>query len=373
MNQRLITLLVAIPLILLLFHFLSDGAVFNPANFVNLFKYVSVVGLLSIGMTLVIVNGHIDLSVGSGLGLLGAYGAYFLTNQQLPLPVVFVIGICLALTMGLIHGICVVYLKVPSFIVTLSGLMAYMGLKHLIANPVIPILNETYLYIGQGYLPKTLALVIACYIPLQILMSGLLKIRRQKSKQIPADAPLGLVARFFLVGILSLGITLVCNQDRGIPFCAMLMVVLAAIYSFLANKTRFGRQLYAVGSNPEAAYYAGVNTSKITILVFMLMAIMVLAAGTVATTQLMAGAPDIGDYQELYAIAACVLGGASLKGGTGSIWMSLLGAVLMASILNGMEQVGIASPVQKLILGLILTTAVALDKWALHKKSGVAA
>jgi D-xylose transport system permease protein len=136
---------------------------------------------------------------------------------------------------------------------------------------------------------------------------------------------------------------------------------------FVASKTRAGRYAFALGSNAEAARYAGLPVRGIPVFVFALMGLMAWLAGTVATSQLMAGAADVGDQQELYAIAACVLGGTSLRGGTGNVWMSILGALLMASILNGMEQVGIASTIQKIILGAMLVTAVAADQWANRK------
>ncbi|HLU70334.1 MAG TPA: ABC transporter permease, partial [Fibrobacteria bacterium] len=136
----------------------------------------------------------------------------------------------------------------------------------------------------------------------------------------------------------------------------------------LAQKTRAGRYAFALGSNAEAARYAGLPVRGIVVFVFALMGLMSWLAGLVATSQLMAGAADIGDQQELYAIAACVLGGTSLRGGSGNVWMSILGALLMASILNGMEQMGIASTIQKIILGVILVTAVAADQWTRRKE-----
>ena len=148
----------------------------------------------------------------------------------------------------------------------------------------------------------------------------------------------------------------------GIPICVLVLGLSAILCHFLATRTKQGRYVFALGSNREAARYAGIPVRGITVFAFALMGLMAFLAGITATSQLMAGAADIGDYQEMYAIAACVLGGASLRGGTGNVWMSLLGAVLMASILNGMEQMGIASTVQKVILGLILTMAVAVDQ-----------
>jgi ABC-type xylose transport system permease subunit len=166
------------------------------------------------------------------------------------------------------------------------------------------------------------------------------------------------------VSLLLAVLTWFALQDRGVPLSVLALAAAGALCHFIAVRTRAGRYVFALGSNPEAARYAGIPVAGTTIFAFALMGLMAWAAGLVATSQLMAGAADIGDQQELYAIAACVLGGTSLRGGNGSVWMSVLGAVLMASILNGMEQMGVASTVQKVILGVILTGAVASDAWS---------
>ncbi len=298
--KRALVLLIAIPLIWVLFNILSHGAILTTGNMVNLFKYMSVTGILATGMTLVIGAGYIDLSVGSLLGFLGAVNAWLLMTGW-PLWTTLLVGILLAILLGSLHGFIVAWLRVPAFIATLSGLLAYTGLKQYLANPVIPIRNETLLRLGQG-------------------------------------------------------------NVYGIPICVLVLGLSAILCHFLATRTKQGRYVFALGSNREAARYAGIPVRGITVFAFALMGLMAFLAGITATSQLMAGAADIGDYQEMYAIAACVLGGASLRGGTGNVWMSLLGAVLMASILNGMEQMGIASTVQKVILGLILTMAVAVDQ-----------
>ena len=306
--KRALVLLIAIPLIWVLFHFLSGGAVLSTGNMVNLFKYMTVTGMLAAGMTVVIGAGYIDLSVGSLLGFLGAVTAWLLQSGW-GLWAALLAGATLAIALGCLHGFLVAWLRVPAFIATLSGLLAYMGLKQYLANPVIPIRDTTLLSLGQGYV-------------------------------------------------------------AGIPICVLALLIAATLCHFLATRTRPGRHAFALGSNREAARYAGIPIRGITVFAFALRGWMAFLAGLTATSQLMAGAADVGDYQEMYAIAACVLGGTSLRGGTGNVWMSLLGAVLMASILNGMEQMGVTSTVQKVILGLILTGAVAVDQAVGKGKNG---
>ncbi len=360
--KRTLVLVLTIPAIWLLFHFLSGGAVLTSGNMVNLFKYLTVVGILSTGMTFVMAAGHIDLSVGSGLGLLGAMNALLIYKFHWSLALALVAGLCLAVLMGLLHGSLVAYLKVPAFIVTLSGLMAYMGLKQYLANPVIPIQNTGLLLIGQGYLTPWQAYLF-CGVLVAALGYLTWKGIRNRLKHGTKPSPVWRTwGGWAGICLMALAFTLVCNQDRGVPLCVLNMVVAATLYHVLAVRTRFGRHVFAMGSNREAAQYSGISIPLHTVGVFVLLAIMTWLAGLVATSQLMAAAADIGDYQEMYAIAACVIGGTSLRGGTGNVWMSLLGALLMASILNGMEQVGIPSTMQKVILGVILTASVALDQ-----------
>jgi D-xylose transport system permease protein len=355
--KRALVLLAAIPLVWILFHLLSGGAVLTAGNMVNLFKYVSVVGILAAGMTLVIGAGHIDLSVGSLLGFLGAAGAWLLA-KDIPLPLALLAGAALGVALGMLHGALTAFFRVPSFIVTLGGLLAYMGLKQYIANPVIPIRDPGLMALGQGYLQGASAWLFVATLVVILLALSVRNGMRKGWKGMAGPA---------LASVAMLGMTFVAEQDRGLPYSVLALGFAGLLCGFIATRTRAGRHAFALGSNAEAARYAGLPVRGIAVFVFALMGLMAWLAGTVATSQLMAGAADVGDQQELYAIAACVLGGTSLRGGSGNVWMSLLGALLMASILNGMEQVGIASTVQKIILGAILVAAVAADQWANRK------
>ena len=263
---RSVILIVIIPLIWIIFHFLSNGSVLTPGNLVNLFKYVSVVAMLSIGMTYVIASGQIDLSVGSGLGMLGVITAYFLHTFNWPLALAVLMGLGTALIAWAILGILVAYLKVPAFIVTLSGLMAFMGIKQMLANPVIPIFNETWLKLGQGHLSP-----ISSYLALILILMAWLGIRFLPIAPIQSIFPKqGSPLLPILVFLLLLGLVLICNADRGVPISVLVLLLTATIYDFIGHKTVFGRHLYAVGSNMNAARYAGIKLEKILVSVFIL-------------------------------------------------------------------------------------------------------
>jgi D-xylose transport system permease protein len=369
--KRTFAILVTIPFIWILFHLLSGGAVLTAGNMVNLFKYLTVVGILSAGMTFVMGAGHIDLSVGSGLGLLGALNALLLDRLHWPLALSLGASAALAVAMGLLHGALVAGPRIPAFIVTLSGLMAYMGLKQYIANPVIPIRDRAFLELGQGYLPAWQGYACAGLAAIGLGISLWLRRAARERHGLAQGKAWRAAAGWALPSAGCFAFAAVCNADRGVPVCVLAMALAAWGCHFLAVRTRFGRHAFAIGSNPEAARYSGISLTRSTLGVFVLMGLLTWLAGLTATSQLMAGAADIGDYQELYAIAACVIGGTSLRGGTGNVWMSLLGALLMASILNGMEQVGIPSTMQKVILGVILSASVALDQ-VLGRRSGPA-
>ncbi len=352
----------------IVFDLLSGGFILRAENLANLFRQATVVAILGTGMTLVIVSGNIDLSVGSALGMFGAILAALVTQIGMNplLAVTLVLGI--GVLVGALHGAVVHYLKVPSFVVTLGGLIAYRGVTQYVARQSIPIRIGWIKGIAQDYLPHWLSLAVT-FVVILALTIGLLRRQSAHAEAGLTVAPLwvGFVELSMICALIAL-LTFVMIMGRGFPVQAMMFLVVALIMSFVARSTRFGHYVYAIGGNRTAAHYSGISLARNTIGVFAVMGFLSALAGIITVAELSSAAPDIGDLKELEAIAACVIGGTSLMGGSGSISMSIFGALIMTSIKNGMSMMGLGSQLQKVILGSLLVIAVALDQWSRREK-----
>ncbi len=379
-NLKTYTMIFALLFIWLLFGFLTDWIFFSPRNLSNLFRQMTIISFLSIGMVLVIVTGNIDLSVGSATGLVSAVAAYL---QAIILPDILikllphlgeaklgvistVITVIIALGVGLLIGIwqgsLIAYLGIPAFIVTLGGMLIFRGgvLGITQGKTIVPI-EDSMRLIAQGYIPKDIGLILAI-ITIVIIFFYTLRSRKLKKVYGFEIGPLTndiLKASFF--SILVLGYVLIMNSYRGIQNPVLLMAVIALIFSYIARNTRFGRYVYAIGGNQEATRLSGVNIKKNVFSVFILMGLLSGVAGIVLTAYVAAGTIGGGTNYELSAIAACVIGGTSLMGGEGTIVGALVGALIMASLENGMSVMNMDIFWQYIIKGLVLIFAVYVD------------
>ena len=344
---RALTLLGALLLIWIIFTATTGGTFVTPRNLSLLLRQMSCTSILAIGMVLVIVCAEIDLSVGAMTGFLGALSAILFVNHSWPLWSVFLTTICAGALLGHLQGHIVTWFKMPSFIVTLGGMLIYQGSLLGLTGGVAISPTPDYLFVGQAFLPKPLGWVLAGILVLILCYQGF-KARSNRWKSL-------------LLSALALGVTGVLSAYDGVPVPVLIMLVLAAIFSIVASQTPFGRHLYAIGGNREAAFYSGINIQRHLILVFTLMGALCGVAGIVLTARVGAATSDAGRMMELDAIAATVIGGTSLMGGRGTVWGALLGALMMASIDNGMSLMNTESFWQPIIKGSILITAVALD------------
>ena len=367
-NKRVLFMILLIIGIWFNFNWLSGGYILKAENLTNLFSQVAVVAILASAMTLILVHGKIDLSVGSMLGMFGALMATMATdlawNSYLSVGIILLLGFAV----GCFHGALVHYFKMPAFVVTLGGLMAYRGVTQYLARKSIPVTTPWIKAIVQKSLPDwasygLLALIIVCF------FYFMFRKRVSHSRNGLSNFPLWIdIIKTTVLSATIASLFIIMISAGGVPLRVVIMLAVALTVSIIARFTRFGRYVYAIGGNEQAAHYSGVSIAWNTILLFGLMGFIASIAGVVQVAELYSAAPDIGDLKELECIAACVIGGTSVAGGSGVIGMSVLGALIMASIKNGMSMMGIVAQMQKVILGSLLVLAVALDQWSRRAK-----
>ena len=356
-------------LILVIFNALSGGYILRAENFANLIRQVTVVAILSVGMTMVIVLGHIDLSVGSALGMFGAITAALIDQANMDPVLAVTIIIVAGFLVGCLHGVLVYYLNIPAFVVTLGGLIAYRGVTQYVARQSIPVRTEWIKAIAQNFTPDYLSYFILALVIIVPVILTFMNRASIKNAQLPVKTPLWTeIVKLAVISLIAVVVIVPLIKGEGIPIQAVVLLIAAVVVGFISRNTPFGHYVYAIGGNSQAARYSGVSISRNTVLVFGLMTMLSAICGIITISELSAAAPDIGDLKELEAIAACVIGGASLAGGSGAIGMSILGALIMASIKNGMSMMGVVAQTQKIVLGTVLVFAVALDQWSRRGK-----
>lgn len=378
LDTRLLGMVVALIVIWVGFNVMTGGTFLTARNLWNLAVQTSVVGILATGMVFVIVMRHIDLSVGSLLGFLGMVMAVM---QAEVLPVgtdwnwlaTLGVGLAVGALVGAFQGYWIAYQGIPAFIVTLAGLLIFRGGAWLLTQgrTVAP-LDPNFQLLGGGLNGSIGA--FWSWVLAAVAIAGLIffVVRGRTRRHNLSFAVKPLWADLLTVGVISaliIGFVMVMNAytlprtdiPRGIPVPVLILIGITLIMTFIARFTRFGRYIYAIGGSPEAAKLAGIDTRRITLMVFIIMGILSTVAGAVAAARLNAGANATGTLTELYVIAAAVIGGTSLAGGAGTIIGAILGAVIMQSLQSGMVLIGVTSAMQQVVIGLVLIAAVWFD------------
>jgi len=409
-DLRLFGMLVALAAILLTFQILSGGKFFQPTNMITLAVQASGVAVIATGMVLVIVSRNIDLSVGSLVGLIAMTYALLMTDWM---PNILGIGadfpfrwaIALALGMGLgavvgaAQGFVIAYIGVPSFIVTLGGLLSIRGLVwYLSSGAAVSGLDPNFQLIGggaQGSIggPLTWALgLVGCVAIVALLINGRRQRRRYGFPLRPmwAEVLLGVVGCIAVLGVAAfananlwpqgLANRIAVEQNlgptpqggwqipTGFPFPIILLIVVTLVMTWIATRRRFGRYVYAYGGNPDAAELAGINTRWTILKTYVVMGVLCALAAAIASARLNGATLDVGQSYELYVIAAAVVGGTSFAGGIGTIPGAVLGAFVMQSLAYGLSFMGVNSPGQNVVAGIVLIVAVGLD--TLNRRRG---
>ncbi|EPN9100706.1 xylose ABC transporter permease XylH [Klebsiella pneumoniae] len=346
LNLQVFVMIAAIVVIMLFFTWVTDGAYLSARNISNLLRQTAITGILAVGMVFVIISAEIDLSVGSMMGLLGGAAAIFDVWLGWPLPLTILVTLVMGLLLGAWNGWWVAYRKVPSFIVTLAGMLAFRGILIGITNgttvsPTSPAMSQ----IGQSYLPDGIGFGIGVVgMAVFIVWQWRGRMRRQA-----------------ITAVIVLGAIWLLNDYRGVPTPVLILAALLLAGLFMATRTAFGRRIYAIGGNLEAARLSGINVERTKLAVFAINGLMVAIAGLILSSRLGAGSPSAGNIAELDAIAACVIGGTSLAGGIGSVAGAVMGAFIMSALDNGMSMMDVATFWQYIVKGAILLLAVWMD------------
>ncbi len=386
-DTHLLGMIVALLAIWLVFNFLTDNKFLTPRNLWNLAVQTSVVGIVATGMVFVIVMRHIDLSVGSVLGFTGMLMAVLQVNV-LPITapwnwlLTLLLGLLAGALIGVFQGYWIAYQKIPAFLVTLAGLLIFRGGAWLLTQGrTIAPLDKNFQLLGGG-LEGSIGAFWSWVVGIAAITGIVVIALRARAKRKQFGFPLKpLWAEILVTGsaiAAVIAFVLIMNAynrprttiPQGIPIPVLIMLGVAIFMTAIARLTKFGRYIYAMGGSPEAAQLAGINTKRMTMLVFVLIGMLSALAGAVASARLNSGVNSTGTLSELYVIAAAVIGGTSLAGGYGTVAGAILGAVFMQSLQSGMVLLNLTSALQQVIIGLVLVIAVWIDA-VYRRRSGI--
>ncbi|WP_102193281.1 multiple monosaccharide ABC transporter permease [Microbacterium aurantiacum] len=356
-----------------------NGATLTPNNLINVINQYSFILILAIGMVMVIIMGHIDLSVGSVAAFSGIIVAKAMADWNLSWPLAILLGLGVGALVGAWQGFWVAYVGVPAFIVTLAGMLFFRGANQFIGNSQSIPVPEEFVYIGAGYLPEV-ALPLNFNVPTMILaLVGVawvifweIRTRRIQKKMGSDRAPVWVSAtKVTLLSAVILGAGWLFATGRpgtSFPVSGLILLALVIIYSFVTRNTVFGRHIFAVGGNRQAARLSGVKDRWVDFFVMMNMSVLASLAGMIFVARSQASGPGDGNGWELDAIASVFIGGAAVAGGIGTVIGSIIGGLVMAFLNNGLQLLGQGADVVAMIKGLVLLLAVAIDVW--NKQQG---
>ncbi|WP_433385709.1 multiple monosaccharide ABC transporter permease [Micromonospora sp. KLBMP9576] len=369
-NLRQSGIYVALVVIVALFAILTDGVSLSPGNITNIVLQYSYILVLAIGMVILIIGGHIDLSVGSVVALTGAVSAVLVIQQGYPWWVGILAALAVGVAVGAWHGFWVAYAGIPAFIVTLAGMLLFRGLTlRVLDNISLSPFPAEYQLVAAGFLNGLLGgqgfdaftLLIGAVAVAGYAVSGFrTRVARIRYQQPVESFPL-FVARVAVVGAVIMYFAWQLAHARGLPIVLIVLAVLVLVYGLLTRRTVFGRQVYAIGGNLSAAALSGVKVRTVNFWMFVNMGLLAAVAGVIYSSRSNGAQPAAGNMFELDAIAAAFIGGAAVTGGVGTVVGAMVGGLIMAVMSNGMQLMGVDQSTQSVVKGLVLLVAVAFD------------
>jgi putative multiple sugar transport system permease protein len=370
-NIRDYGMYIALIIIMLTFSIMTGGLFMSSRNISNLLDATGYIAVLAVGMTLVIVIRHIDLSVGFAAGFLGAIAAILLTQAGVPVYLTIPIILVLGIVVGLFNGFLVAQMGIPSFVASLAGMLIFRGALLLVTEKTgtIIVKDQHFNAIGNGFIPSIakfnglnlLSLILGLLIILFYIYSEFSKRRNKLKYNFEVISKSMFAVKIVLISVIIAYITWILAGYNGFSWTLVIVLLVVAIYHILTTSTVLGRHIYAVGSNPDAANLSGINVKKITYIVFGSMGMLSALSGILFTARLQSATTTAGTLFELDAIAAAYVGGVSAAGGVGKVAGSLIGAIVMASLSNGMNLLGVGISYQYMIRGAVLAIAVIFD------------
>jgi D-xylose transport system permease protein len=338
----------------------------TAGNFVNLIVQTAPYAVIAMGVVFVLLLGEIDLSIGYVSGVAGVLTALLLTpdGNELPTLVAIIVALLAGLAIGVLQGLIITKIGVPSFVVTLAGLLGWSGVVLLLigSRGTVILQNDFVIGLANEFMPPGLSWLLAAACVALYAASQLISRRTRQRAGLATDPMAIVVARVAGLAVALAIVVAVANRDRGIPYAFIIVGALFVMWTFVLNRTRFGRHIYAVGGNAEAARRAGIDVDRIKIACFAICSLMAAVGGIMLASRLRSVDTNTGGGQVLlYSIAAAVIGGTSLFGGRGHVKSALLGALVMLSIDNGLGLLGLSSGVKFVVTGIVLLLAVTVD------------
>ena len=346
----------------------TSGTFLTPRNLSLLFRQMSTIAIIAVGMVLVIVAGYIDLSVGSIVAFCGAVSAIMQSKMGMNTIPSIIVPIIVGVIFTGWNGYWSAYRKVPPFIVTLSTMLIFRALTLIITNSqTISSMNPDFRFIGEGYISPAIGYIIGM-LGITVYIFFELKGRRDRIvKGIPVQSHLRFVFKLAGIPAIILAFVIIMNLYEGIPIPVIILIATTLVIAFMAQKTRFGRRLYAIGGNPEAAKLSGINVRLEALKIYFVLGALSAMSGLILTARLDAATTNAGNSFEFSAISAAIIGGTSFMGGEGTVFGALIGSLIMASLSNGMSILNVPSSYQGILTGVVLLAAVWFDMAARNK------
>ncbi|AMP00975.1 branched-chain amino acid transport system / permease component family protein [Collimonas arenae] len=375
-NMREYGMLMSLIAIMAFFQYMTDGTLMQPLNLTNLVLQNSYIVIMALGMLMVIVAGHIDLSVGSVVGFIGALAAVLIVNLHMNFVLASILCLLAGGAIGAAQGYWVAFFKIPSFIVTLAGMLVFKGLTlALLQGQSVGPFPDDFQMLSSGFIPdffggadlRITSLLVGVLVAAVMIVVKVRHRAKQVKHGMEDEPQLFFVLKNGVFAAVIIFFSYLLASYKGMPNVLIVMFLLMVAYTFIANRTTIGRRIYAVGGNEKAAKLSGIKTSRVSFYTFINMGMLAALAGLIFAARLNTATPKAGTGFELDVIAACFIGGASASGGVGKVMGAVIGAFVMGVMNNGMSIMGIGIDYQQVIKGLVLLAAVFVDVYNKNK------